>query len=85
MEDIEENQSFEERISTILFIAALEDAKDPITAQILKRQNEQQTKAAEDRALRDKVQINSAKSTKEHLTLTALNCCSKRLETRGAR
>lgn len=54
MEDIEEDRSFEARISTILFIAALEDAKDLITAQILKRRNEQQTRAAEDRALRDK-------------------------------
>ena len=43
MEDIEEDRSFEARISTILFIAALEDAKDLITAQILKRRNEQQT------------------------------------------
>ena len=54
IEDIEEDRSFEARISTILFIAALEDAKDLITAQILKRRNEQQTKAAEDRTLRDK-------------------------------
>ena len=52
MEDIEEDHSL--RISTILFIAAIEDAEDLITAQILKRQNEQQRKAAEDLALRDK-------------------------------
>ena len=54
IQDSEEDRSFEARISTFLFIAALEDAKDLITAQILKRRNEQQTKAAEDRALRDK-------------------------------
>ena len=54
MEDIQEDRSFSARISAILFIAALEDAKNLITAQILKKRNEQQTKADEDRALRDK-------------------------------
>ena len=76
IEDIEEDRSFGARISTILFIAALEDAKDLITAQILKRRNEQQTRAAEELCV-----MNSAKSTKERLTRTALNCCSKSLET----
>ena len=40
MKDIEEDRSFEARISTI-FLAALDDAKDLIIAQILKRWNEQ--------------------------------------------
>ena len=77
---MEEDRLFEKRISTILFIAALEDAKDPMTAQILKRRNEQQTMAAPPLKIELCV-INSAKSTKERLTRTALNSCSKSSET----
>ena len=57
MEYMEEDRLFEKRISTILFIAALEDAKDPMTAQILKKTKwkaDKGSSAAEDRALRDK-------------------------------
>ena len=53
MEDIKEDRSFKARTSTVSFIVALKEEKDLITAQILKRRNEQQTKAAEDRTLRD--------------------------------
>ena len=68
---MEEDRLFEKRISTILFIAALEDAKDPMTAQILKkRRNEKPTKAAPPLKIELCV-INSAKSTKERLTRTA--------------
>ena len=75
MEDIEEDRLFEAWISTILFTAALEDAKDLITAQIWKGEmNIRQRQLKIELCV-----INSAKSTKERLTRTAwaLNCCWK--------
>ena len=41
IKDIVEDHSFEAQISTVLFITALEDAKDLITGKILRRQNEE--------------------------------------------
>ena len=67
MED-EEERSFEARISTVFCIAALEDAKEIFTAQILRRRNEQQAKAAEDRALRDKKREVDERASHSHRT-----------------
>ena len=54
MEDIEEDSLFEVPMSTVFFLAVLEDTKVLATTQILERRNKQQERAAEDQVLSDK-------------------------------